>query len=449
MTDRNDYSPRFQREMSMTASNLASIARLIGTASFVAMTLLAYPGPALSASLNDFLRQLDAHHPRLNAAAENTNASEFNTDAARGAWLPQLSANTQAGTTRSALNSGSNDGVRPGLNASQLLFDGGKAEGNIKARDQETRANAAQQEELKLNLTARTVDTYLEWYRQNQLLRLGDEQLKALSKFEQMVGDIASFDKGRTSDLTLVRTRISQVANARDARALSQRDSALQLRQICVCGLSPSEAPPPFSPFLPAREPENLQDEWLAKHPTVLATLARRNGAEADAETAAAWWKPSVQFQVISQTEQDYNGKTRYFGLNTVGLNVQASIFDGNTSNAREKSAQARLRSADATLRATLVEMEADARRLWSLVEQRQQRIQMLNRLVAESDKAFDVVLEQFKLGRRNVIELLSYENERWAARSQVISEEVDLELTRARWLAAVGNLTQKLGPGN
>jgi outer membrane protein TolC len=55
------------------------------------------------------------------------------------------------------------------------------------------------------------------------------------------------------------------------------------------------------------------------------------------------------------------------------------------------------------------------------------------------------VVYEQFKLGRRSVIELLTYENERYAARGQVISEEMDMEVARARWLNAIGKLTDKL----
>jgi outer membrane protein TolC len=403
--------------------------------------------PCLShgASLNDFLWVIGELHPRIVAATESANSSAYLTDAARGAWLPQVTANVQAGSNHSALYSGSNNSVRPGVTASQLVFDGGKTSNSIKAREEDTAAAIAQHNELKLTLTSRLAETYLEWHRQTELQKLSNEQLLALGKIEKTVADIASFDKGRASELTLVKMRISQLANSQEARSLAIRDVAMQLQQICSCTLVPTEAPPNLGKFLPVHEPDNVGDLLRAQHPAILGATARRNSANAEAEAAAAWWKPSVALQLSSQTEQDYFGKTRQFGLNSIGLSVSAPLFDGNTSNAREYAARARTRSSDADLTAGISELEAESHRLWMLVEQRKQRIATLKQLVQETNNTFDIVLEQFKLGRRNVIEVLSYENERFAARGQAISEEVDQDLARAKWLASIGKLNEKL----
>ena len=139
-------------------------------------------------------------------------------------------------------------------------------------------------------------------------------------------------------------------------------------------------------------------------------------------------------------------------GLNTVGLNIQASIFDGNTGRAKAQAANAQLNSAESLANAARIELESELRRQAMLIEQHQRRLQTLNALVGETDQAFNIVLDQFKLGRRTVIELLSYESERFAARAQVVSEEIDLEQARGRWLAAAGVLTERLsrrGQGN
>lgn len=404
-----------------------------------------------AASLEDFLQQIATAHPRVIAAAENAGMSAALVDAAKAAWRPQVSANSTLGKSYSSYYSGASNGIRPGVMASQLLFDGGRSDHNIDARQFDAKASDAQRFELQQNLSARVVDAYLEWHRQGVLLKLADEQLFALGRFEKMVGDIANFDKGRVADLKLVKTRVAQVASAREARAVAMRDAVLQLQQICACQLEPNQAPGKLADLLPAPASAQL-DALIQSHPSIVAANARKDSARADAAAAAAWWKPSVQLQASSQTEPSYTGNSHYFGLNTVGLNIQASIFDGNTGRAKAQAANAQLNSAESLANAARIELESELRRQAMLIEQHQRRLQTLNALVGETDQAFNIVLDQFKLGRRTVIELLSYESERFAARAQVVSEEIDLEQARGRWLAAAGVLTERLsrrGQGN
>lgn len=412
----------------------------------LAVLTLTATAPAHAASLQDFVRQVVHAHPRLLAATENIRAMESATDAAKGALLPQVSASSLVGRTRSTIYNGTTDGFQPGIGATQLLFDGGKTDYNIKAREKDAEATAAQKAEQTEALTSQLTESYFEWHRQRQLLQLGDEQLIALGRFERMVSDIASFDKGRISDLTLVKTRISQVATSRDSRALSTNDLVMQLRQLCACRLTPSATPPTLAEFMPRFEPDDLEQQLQQGHPAILGAKARRDSAYADAKAANAWWKPTVELMVDSQTEQDYNGHKRYFGQNMLALNVKANLFDGNTANSKANSASAHARSTDALLDATLADQENEAHRLWALIELRKERMQRLQSMVKDTDNAFDVVFEQFKLGRRTIIELLSYENERFLARSQVISEDIDLQIARAKWLSALGKLAASLG---
>ena len=397
------------------------------------------------ASLEEYFQQLANAHPRVLAASQSAAAGNAQVEAAKGAWLPQLAGSSSLGKSYSAYYGGSSNGFRPGITATQLLFDGGRTTRNIDARQFDATASEAQHRELLETLSARLLEAYLEWHRQGLLLKLADEQLAALARFEKMVGDIATFDKGRLADLKLVKTRIAQVASAREARAVALHDSVLQLQQICACQLVPDQPPTRLNALLPARY-QDQAGEWAQTHPAMLAANARRDSAQADAEVAAAWWKPSIQLQASSQTEPNYVGNPHYFGLNTVALNVQASIFDGNTGRARAQAANAQVNSAESLANATRSELESELRRQGALIDAHQRRLSTLNALVGETDQAFNIVLDQFKLGRRTVIELLSYENERFAARGQVVSEEVDLEQARGRWLAAAGLLTGRLG---
>ena len=399
-----------------------------------------------AASLTDFVNQIVSQHPRTAAATEAIGSSEALIEAAKGALLPQVSGTGQAGRSQSALSGASNNAFRPGISASQLLYDGGRTDNNIKGREQDALAATAQRDEVILTLTSRIAEAYLEWHRQNLLLALANEQLNALDRFDRLVREIASFDRGRASDQRLVTARIVQTRNARDSRAVSARDAVKQMQQICACALTPGVAPPEFAKLLPETAPAEGGMALLREHPAVIGALARRDSTVADADSAAAWWIPTLEFQLSSQSEITATGGNRYFGQNSAFLNLKANVFDGNVGAAREQAIRARARSAEATLSATLAELEAEASRYWNAIEERKQRIVSLKNLVEETDAAFDVVFEQFKLGRRSVIELLTYENERYAARAQVVSEEMDREVSRMRWLNAIGKLPEKLG---
>ena len=418
-------------------------------ASAATPSLVLKPAPTIGAggaSLSDYVKQIVSNHPRTAAAAESTASSEALIEAAKGARLPQISGSASSGRSQSQTTGVISSGFRPGVSASQLLYDGGRTDNNIKGREQDALAASAQRDEVILNLTARISEAYLEWYRQSRLLAMADEQLIALDRFDRLVKEIASFDKGRASDERLVTSRIVQTRNARDARAVSVRDTIKQMQQVCVCALTPAVAPPEFARLLP----ETVQPEgvvaMLRQHPTVIGALARRDSTVADADAAAAWWVPTLELQLSSYSEITASGGHRYFSQNAAFLNLKGNVFDGNTGASREHAIRARARSLEATLRATLTELEAEANRYWNAVEDRKSRITSLNNVIAETDAAFDVVFEQFKLGRRSVIELLTYENERYAVRSQLISEEMDMEVSRMRWLNAVGKLSEKLG---
>ena len=415
-------------------------------ASVLCFTLLVPVAVASAASLTDFVNQIVSQHPRTAAASEAVGSSEALIEAARGARLPQVSGSAQTGRSQSPTNGVISSGIRPGVSASQLLYDGGRTDSNIKGREQDTLAATAQRDEVILTLTARIAEAYLEWHRQNLLLKLADAQLIALDRFDRLVRDIASFDKGRASDQRLVTARIVQTRNVRDARAVNFRDAVKQMQQICVCALTPSVAPPEFTRLLPETVPVDGGAAMLAEHPSVIGALARRDSTVADADAASAWWKPTLELQLSSQSELTAAGGNRYFSQNAAFLNLKGNVFDGNTGASRANAIRARARSAEATLNATKTELEAEAARYWNAIEERKQRIASLKNLVEETDAAFDAVFEQFKLGRRSVIELLTYENERYAARGQVISEEMDTEVARMRWLNAVGKLPEKLG---
>lgn len=417
--------------------------------------IAATPGPVLKpaphtgtggVSLSDFVRQIASDHPRTAAAAESTASSEALTEAAKGARLPQISGSAASGRSQSPLTGVINSGFRPGVSASQLLYDGGRTDNNIKGREQDALAAAAQREEVVLSLTSRMAEAYLEWHRQNRLLALADQQLIALDRFDRLVKEISSFDRGRTSDERLVNSRIVQTRNLRDARAVNVRDNIKQMQQICVCALTPAIAPPEFARLLPEYLPADGGAALLREHPSVIGAQARRDSNIADADAAAAWWVPTLELQLSSFSEITAAGGHRYFSQNAAYLNLKGNVFDGRTGAFREDAIRARARSLDATLNATMTELEAEANRYWSAVEERKGRITSLQNVIVETDAAFDVVFEQFKLGRRSVIELLTYENERYAVRGQLIAEEMDMEVSRMRWLSAVGKLPEKLG---
>jgi len=414
----------------------------LGLAAF----LLAASAPAAADSFEQIVARLAERHPQLQAAELTARAGREDIRAARAARLPQVALTSDAGWNRSRANDFTNVGVNPGLLATQLLYDGGRARAEIGARGARAESLEAERDRVFANLSARLAEGFAEWSRQRALLLIAADQVAALKSLQEMVREIATFDRGRAADVALVATRLAQAENGRDARLVAIADAEAAIRQVAAEEVTPEGELPSLAGRLPTSVDAALA--LAADHPQLKVAESQRAEADALADGARGWWKPQLSLQAGGSSETELTGRDRPFGAVQVRLTSQLNAIDGGSGSARLASARARASAARMDVAFTREAVESEVRRQWTLVAERRARLAGLESLVRSSDASRDIVFEQFKIGRRSVLDLLSFELDRFNARSLLETERRDLQVAEYRLLAALGRSGTTFVPG-
>ncbi|MFC3712788.1 TolC family protein [Sphingoaurantiacus capsulatus] len=401
--------------------------------------------PAAAATFAQALRTVAENHPRLQAVDAIAAGGRADIDAAKAAWRPQVSLVGDTGWQRSGLTSRSDTAFLPGVRATQLVYDGGRTGADVAQRRYRAESLAVEHDRVLADLAQRLSDAYLEWSRQRALLAIADEQVVSLQRLETMVRQIAEFDRGRASDVALVSTRLAQSEAQRDARRIAISDARALIRQIAAAEVEPEGEMPSPDPFMPKSLDAALGA--LDTHPAVRIADLEISQAGAAVDAARAWWKPRLSLDAGSESESSLTGRTNLFGTVELKLRSTLSPIDGGGGSARLASAQANASAARLEARFTERNLRDEVVRHWTSVADRTPRLATLSALVETTDASSAVVGEQFKLGRRSILDLLSFEVERFSARTQLESERRDLLAAKYRLLAVTARLSPAFVP--
>lgn len=402
----------------------------------IVATALALTSPTRADSFSDVLRAVARDHPRLRSAEQTAQAGRYEERATAAAFRPQLAIFADAGFNRSGLTDQSVTALQPGLRATQLLYDGGRTGGEVARRRARADALAVQRRQELATLGGRLAEAFLEWSRQRALLAIAEDQIAALSRLKETVDAIAVFDRGRASDVALVATRLSQAEATRDQRRVAIADARALIRQAAASDVEPTGDMPSVAPFLPT----TLDDAIDRVDATPLVEVARLQALEADAgvRVARAWWQPQLTVEAASYSEPRIDGRTNVFGAVDVRLRATVSPVDGGGGIARKAAARATASAAAFDLQQTRRSLRDEVERQWTAAATRAARLDQLSKLVDNTDASRDVVYEQFRIGRRSILDLLSFDIDRFAARVQLESERRDLLAAQYRLMATL-----------
>jgi outer membrane protein, adhesin transport system len=126
-------------------------------------------------------------------------------------------------------------------------------------------------------------------------------------------------------------------------------------------------------------------------------------------------------------------------------FNVQWAVFDGGVGAAAAKVAQSQSMAAQEQAKVVLKDLTTDLTKAWSQLQSRSGRFTEFSNLASRAKEVQAAYWEQFRIGRRSILDLLNAENEGFQARlnaEQIRNETVQLQ---HRVLSSMGKLTEWL----
>jgi outer membrane protein, adhesin transport system len=407
---------------------------------FLVMSLL--PPVANAQSIEQLVAEVIRNHPRIAAARASAYGVQAEIDIAQAALRPKLNFSGGAGRGYNFSSGAPTPAGDIQAQGVYPLYDADRGVNEVSR--QEARFLTAQQRanQTRDQLVALAAEAYLEVVKQEALVKIASDNVAAHQALMDKVQEIVALDRGRAVDATQVAVRLQQAKVNLNAQKNAQNEAKAVLADFLGRDDFQSTPPRDVTTALPSTLKQAV--ETLNDHPNYKAAIAEAKASELQAKIAATWEKPKVE--VLGTANNPSSGlNRRYFSNVDVRLNFQWSAFDGGAGLAAAKSAEMQKLAAQEQTKSVLKDLTSELSRSWSQLQSRVGRFTEYVDLSLRAREVRSAYWEQFRIGRRSILDLLNAENESFTA--LLAAEQIRFETIQFQYrvLATSGKLASWL----
>jgi adhesin transport system outer membrane protein len=375
-------------------------------------------GTASAATLDEVVRTALTSYPAIAAAQADRGVAQFEIERARALHYPTVD---MLGTRR--LAGSARNLAQPRMRVN--VWASGAIDSTIERETLKEDAIANREVETREDVAFSSAQAYLVLLRSLRALEVTRRNLERHQALVEDFAAIASIDVGRRFDLVQARSRLEQVR-----LQVAEREASIEAARAVLARYYP-ETVNPLSMELPAELAAPVAAAMKAsidRHPSVRAAMRDVEAAEANSRVARAERGPRVDIESTVGEE------------NATSLVVTWPAFD-LSRNAAEKAALAEVNAARARLeeqQRVIAERQSGALQDYLAARDRESvargQIDLAEELVV-------VYREQFRIGRRNLLDLLNAFTELSNSELTLETAKVDKSLARYRIEYALGQL--------
>jgi outer membrane protein len=408
----------------------------------------AAPSSAAVFTLQDALAAAYQNNPQLEAARAGLRATDEDVSQANAQWRPSINATGSYGVSQGSISgiSGafSSHPVIGQVAINQPVFSSGRIGARIGRAKADVEAGRGELAATEQAVLLASVQAYMEVVRDEAVLRLNQDNVRALQ--DRLAAVQTQFSAGMVT-----RTDVEQ-AQARLAQARSGATAA-SLQLAVSRAAFESTIGRPAETLVPAPEPAHLplsKDAALAvavdESPLIVQARGAARGADYGVAEAVSALLPQMSLSAQYQYLHDVAG-TNIYALSGTQQNIAIlgqltiPIYQGGAEEAGVRRAeQLRAQSRYATLAAERkVRQELEA--AWQSLASARARFET-DRAEMQADLAvIGGVTEEQKGGERSVLDILNAQVELLGAQVAVETSRSEIVVAAYRLLAAMGRL--------
>lgn len=336
-----------------------------------------------------------------------------------------------------------------GVTLSQKLFDGFEVKHQVAGEQAKVKSSEHQVKNTAENIGLKVTENYLEVLHREDLLDLAKSNVVIHQKLLEQIRTVVEGGVGRKADLEQSESRLSLAkatlaktqGDKRDAEANYQRvtgqlPTALEMvsRELVVQAL---------------QLPETLEavlETALLDHPALRVSAADLEAAKAYRQQADANFMPRLNLDLGVTDNDNLDGIAGTNDDVSAMLRLRYNLYRGGADQAhRHETAERVTRATEAWHRTQRI-VEENVRLSWNSLITARERLDYLQSYVESTERVLVSYKEQFKLGRRSLLDVLDSENELFNARSVFTTAKYTELLALFRVVASMGLLLERLG---
>jgi len=440
------------------------------TARTSAPALAANIDPNKSYSLDELIDIAESNNPQTRIAWESAKQAAEHLGIARSAYYPHLAALALAGAQREIVPwpkpLGAPDGyyvvdastLQSGVDLKYDLYDFGRRAGRVEASKAVQLAAAAAFQRTNQDVAFRVVTDYFN-------VITAQERLEAS---RQIVKTAETTQDAAEAQLANGRATLPDVLNARAAAAQASYDLQASIGGVDTTrvvlretiGVEPSDViqvEQPAAVPLPAEVAESttsLVENAMQQRPDLRALTEKLRASEATLKVANAEYLPEIHFGGYAGQESlwaSLNGPNVFGHANesvwAVGFNAHWNLFDGGQRKNEVLVAASKRREAEDEKRE---KEDAIGREVWTAYVQFRTAVRQheaAETLLTSASTSYDASLDAYRYGVKNLVDLVTAENQLAQARLAVVQSRSAVRISAANLDYATGNLLRRQPP--
>jgi adhesin transport system outer membrane protein len=398
-----------------------------------------------SATLEEAVASAIDNSPDLQQQYARYQSSISLQKSARGDYLPQVRLTAGYGREETNYSSGQKideelDRQEVGIIISQLIFDGFRAQSEVGRLGEEATSERYTLISRAENTALVVCEIYLGLLKTGETLRLAkrnvQDHVEALEDIRQRVSKGLS----SPSDLAQVSARLSSARASMIAADNNYFDLRAQyIRQV---GTEPKDLIDPIDDALLIPESlaaslKNARDN----HPELM--VARADMAAAQAERRASQYRfyPKFSLELAASDNKNLGGFEGPDEDARLMLKMEYDLYNGGRDKYRAQASGWRYNEAMAIYKRTYLEIEEGTRLAWNAKRFLGQQVLIYQDNVDASTAAHAGYIQQFRIGRRTLLDVLDSKVELFLARKNYINAKYGYKLANYRLNNKAGTL--------
>ncbi|MDF1875009.1 TolC family outer membrane protein [Sulfurimonas sp. SAG-AH-194-I05] len=399
-------------------------------------------------------------NPIIQERLKNYRATQQDLDIAESEYYPSIDLSASIGHTEAGrlktgtpgnnddfdhnVNKTSYNDYETSLTLTQNLFDGFGTMHKVDFEEARILAAAYKYLEVSNEQAFRMVEVYVNVLSTQELVKTAQQNVQINEDIYNKVNDL--FDSGLTteSEVKKIQATLSLSRSNLTVQKNNARDAGFQYRR--VLGRLP-DISTMIKPIVTLRMPESIERAALyaiENNPSIIVARYDIKGAESLMKQRKKDFYPKVDLE-LSQAFNDHdelnNGFSQPDDRFKARIILTYNLFRGGADVATEQQNISKI-SQEIEIRRDLRRQIIEGLDLsWSAYEMLGTQLNDLKDYSQYSEKTLELYKEEYDLGRRSLLDLLSAQNDVINSRSQIIQAEYDYLFAKYRILDALGLL--------
>lgn len=344
----------------------------------------------------------------------------------------QENSNTVSGTEIITSDSKTTYNGNYGLNASWTVWNGNKRLNSIKQKKKSQEIAGLTVAETKNSLQEQITQIFIQILYANESVKINENTLQVSQTTYERGNELFKEGSISKADLAQLEAQVSSDKYLLVTSESTLRDYKLQLKQLLeLDGTEEMELDIPAladeDVLQPLPPQADVYQQALASRPEIQSSRINIKSSKLDISVAKAGYYPTISLSVStgsttnSASKNSWGKQLKYGWNNMIGINLSIPIFDNRQNKSAVEKARLQYSSSQLELINKQKELYKNIESLWLDATNAQQQYEAAESKLKSSQTSFNMVSEQFNLGMKNTVELLTEKNNLLSAQQQRI----------------------------